>query len=447
MQNHTRKLLEFILNTNYKDIPEEALEEAKRHFLDCVGAALAESVMERPKIVRGYLDDIENHGPCHILGSGREVSVDYAAFANGILSFTICFDDSGPSHPSVTVVPTLLAVGEWKHLSGKELLTAQVLAYDIFQRLNAMTKDAWEMRVRGWHPTGFFGAVTSAAICAKLLDYDIEKSLQSVSIAATMGGGLSQNIGTMGMGLHAGTACRNGVNAALLARQGFVCADNPLTGRFGLMDALCGPGQYDPEELTRDFGKPFRVLDPGITIKPYPNCWAHHKVYDATLELKKKYRIDPENVEAIYVDLQTEKPTYHYTDPRTDLEARYSLGYGIAQILLEGQLGLEQYDADIIRAERIRTMIGKIKDTPAEGNNQQRIVIKMKDGNCYEAQKAWSKGHPRFAPLTQQELREKYETCAVRAIGEKRAAQTYDAMMHLEQIDDISELIRALIQQ
>ncbi|WP_320957239.1 MmgE/PrpD family protein, partial [Enterocloster asparagiformis] len=357
----------------------------------------------------------------------------------------ICYDDSGPSHPSVTIVPTLLSVGDWRHLSGKEILTAQVLAYDVFQRLNSATREAWEMRKRGWHPTGFFGAVTSAAICAKLLGFNLDKSVQAVSIASTMGGGLSQSIGNMGMGLHAGTACRNGINAAGLAEHGFICDADPLTGRFGLLDALCGPGEYDADALTRDLGKPFRVLEPGISIKPYPNCWAHHKVYDSVMKLKHQYAIDPDMVEAIYVDLQTDKPTYRYTRPKTDLEARYSVGYGIAMILLEGKLDLEQYEPECIQAEPTIRLMEKIIDTPAVGDEQQRITIVMKDGRRYSDLRTWSKGHPHLEPLTDVELKAKYDRCAACTLGAERVKQTYDVISHLEELENVSELMDLLV--
>lgn len=437
--------MEFVLETQYEDIPAEAVREAKRHFLDCVGAALAEAAQPRPRIVQNLLNDLDIEGECRIIGSERKASVDYAAFANGILSFTICYDDSGPSHPSVTIVPTLLSVGDWKHLNGKEILTAQILAYDVFQRLNSATREAWEMRKRGWHPTGFFGAVTSAAICAKLLGFNLDQSVQAVSIASTMGGGLSQSIGNMGMGLHAGTACRNGINAAGLAKNGFVCDRDPLTGRFGLLDALCGPGEYDAEALTRDFGKPFRVLEPGISIKPYPNCWAHHKVYDAVMELKQNNYIEPEQVEAIYVDLQTDKPTYRYTRPKTDLEARYSVGYGIALILLDGKLDLEQYEPDRIQAESTVRLLDKIVDTPAAGDEQQRITITMKDGRTYSDLRTWSKGHPHLGPLTEGELKAKYDRCASRTLGADRVRRTYEVISRLEELENISELMDLLV--
>ena len=99
-------------------------------------------------------------------------------------------------------------------------------------------------------------------------------------------------------------------HAALLAKEGFTADERPLEGRFGLLDALCGPGQYDASRLTANLGAPFGLENPGITIKPYPNCWAHHKVLQAVLELREKHAIAPENVERVEVDLQTDKPTY-----------------------------------------------------------------------------------------------------------------------------------------
>ena len=380
MKEYTKELMRYVLQVRFEDLPPQAVELAKRHFLDCVGAALAEAAEPRSGIVRRYFQGIGSQGNCRVIGTGQRLTVENAAFANGILAHTICFDDSGPSHPSVTVVPGLLALGEERHISGREILTAQVMGYEVFQRLNAVTAEAWEMRKRGWHPTGFFGAVAGAAQSAKLLGLDLETAQRALGIAATLGGGLSQNIGNMGMGLHAGNASRNGVTAAYLAKEGFTADPQPLEGRFGLMDALCGPGSYEIGQLTEDLGKTPRLLDPGITIKPYPNCWAHHKVLQAVLELRERYGIRPEEVERVLVDLQMDKPTYRYRLPKTDLEARYSLSYGIALALLDGELTLRQYAEDrITRADSVE-MMERIVDTPASGAGQQTVVLLLRDG-------------------------------------------------------------------
>ncbi len=446
MQNPTKQLMQFVQDTTYADIPENVIALAKKHLIDCVGSALAEAAIPRSRIVQRYFDDIHTTGPCRVIGTGRKTTLDNVAFANGILAHTICFDDSGPSHPSATVVPGLLAMCEQYEISGKEALTAQVLAYDVFQRLNAVTEDAWEMRVRGWHPTGFFGTVTGAAQASKLMGLTLEQAVNAVGIAATTGGGLSQNIGSMGMGLHAGNASRNGVVAAHLAKWGFRVDPCPLEGKFGLMDALCGPGQYDISVMVEDLGKPFRLYEPGITIKPYPNCWAHHKVYDAVLQLIGRYKIKADQVESVLVDLQPDKPTYRYLEPKTDLEARYSLAYGIAVALMDGEITLKQYEESRVRDPETAKMLRKIKHAPQKrGDDINAVTIVMKDTSRYTNQVAYSKGHPQKNPMSDKEVEEKYRMLASMLLPASRVEQSFKMMQDLESVGDMHALIDSLI--
>lgn len=440
------ELMRFILETGDEEIPGEAIDLAKKHFLDCVGCALAEAAQPRSGIVRRYLDAVENRGGCRIPGSGRKATVEYAAFATGILAHTICFDDSGPSHPSVTIVPGLMALGERYHLPGKRLLAAQVLSYDLFQRLNQVTGEAWDMRSRGWHPSGFFGAVTGAAQTARLMGLDLNTALRATGIAASLGSGLSQNIGNMGMGLHAGNACRNGITAAFLAKEGFTADPQPLAGRFGMLDALAGSGGYQIELLTKDFGKPFRILDPGITIKPYPNCWAHHKVLQAVLELKAEYGIEADDVKAVYVDLQKDKPTYRYLNPKTVLEACYSLGYGIAAALADGELTLRQYEESRVFAPDVRALMERIVDVPSPDPVQQQVVkIEMSSGEIYSKRVLWSKGHPLHDPMTFEEVKEKYRACAGKILPEEKVEASMEMILHLEDVGDFSAVMDVLV--
>ena len=446
MINYTGTFVDFYLNTQYEDIPKEALDLAKKHFLDCIGCALAEVSQKRSGIVQRYLDTIGNLGDTRIPGTGRKCTVDYAAFALGILAHTICFDDSGPSHPSVTIVPGLVALGDKYHFSGKQLLTAQVLSYDLFQRLNQVTGEAWEMRVRGWHPSGFFGAVAGAAQTSKLLGLTRETTQRALGIAATMGAGLSQNIGNMGMGLHAGNASRNGITAALLAKEGFTADPQPFEGRFGMLDALAGPGNYKIELLTKDLAQPYRLLDPGITIKPYPNCWAHHKVLQAVLELKAEHQIAAQDVAAVYVDLQKNKPTYRYLRPKTDLEARYSLGYGIAVALLDGEITLNQYADDRIQSDAVRAMLERIIDVPSEDPaKQQTVIIELMDGQKVSKRVLYSKGHPLYDPMSLEETKTKYRELAAMTLDERKVERSMELILNLESVDDFSQVMNSLI--
>lgn len=443
---YTKKLIEFVLNVEYNQLPTEAITLAKRHFLDCVGVALAEVAEPRTKIFQKYLDYIDAKGNCRLIGSGRKTTMDNAAFANGVLAHTISFDDAGPSHPSVTIIPGLLALGEQYKLSGKEIITAQVMAYDVFMRLNAVTADAWEMRVRGWHPSGFFGAVTSAILSSRLMKLDLKQSVHAAGIAATMGAGLSQNIGNMCMGLHAGNASRNGITAAHLAKEGFTSDTQPLEGRFGLMDALCGPNAYKIEELTKDLGNPYRIINPGINIKPYPNCWAHHKIIDAMLYLIDTHDIHEAQVDYVQVDLRPDKPTHRYLEPKTTLEARYSLGYGITMCLLDRQLGLEQFSEERFCDPKVKQTLSKIKHVAQmPGVAQNTVTVVMKNGECYTHYVPYSKGHPHKNPLSDEEIMKKYELCAGRVLSPAQIKRSADMIKNLEEIDNMTNLMDALV--
>ncbi len=305
-----------------------------------------------------------------------------------------------------------------------------------------MTKDAWEMRVRGWHPTGFFGAVTSALISSKLLGLTLEQSLNAVGIAASMGAGLSQNIGNMTMSLHAGNASRNGITAARLAKKGFSADQEILEGQFGLMNALAGPNSYDIEALVKNLGNPYSVVSPGINLKPYPNCWAHHRVYNSLLHLVNSYDIKPQDVESISVDLQPDKPTYRYLQPRTEFEARYSLGYGIAMCLLDRELRFEQYQPDRVTDEKTLQTLSKVKHVPqAIESEKHRVTIKLLSGTEYSHVVEYSKGNAARNPLSDKELQEKYRYCASRVLTDDKIERSLTMLVGMEEISDLTEVM------
>ena len=443
--SYTKQLVEFVLDTGYEGIPSEAFRLCKRHFLDCTGAALAE-VNEIPgSIIFNYVKELQCDGCARLIGFGLKTSIDNAVFANGILAHAISFDDSGPSHPSVTIVPPLYALGEKYQLDGKQILTAQVLAYEVFQKFNLVVNDAWEIRERGWHPTGFFGAVTSSLIAAKLLNLTLEQSLNALGIAASMGAGLSRNIGNMTMSLHAGNASRNGIIAAILAKKGFTGDQDIIEGRYGLMNALAGADNYDIEALVRNLGNPYSVIDPGINLKPYPNCWGHHRVYDSMLYLVNTYDIKPEAVQSIWCDLQPQKPTYRYMQPKTDLEAKYSLGYGVAMCLLDRKLGIEQYSQERITDSKTYELMSKIKHIPRDVvSEKHKVTIKLNNGTVYSHSTEHSKGNALHNPLSDEELKEKYRNCARRVLPYDKIELSIKLIHEMHELSDITEIMDAV---
>ena len=441
----TEKLARFVLDTEFEDIPGEGIELAKRHFLDCMGSALAAVVEPAGRIIQEYVQEMGATEEARLIGTSIATSAPNAAFGNGVTAHAISFDDTAPSHPTVTILPVLLALGEKHKFSGREILAAQVLAYDVFLRFNAATKKAAAIRLSGWHPTGFFGTVAAAAVTAKLLKLDLGQTRMAFGIAASVSGGLSQNIGTMTMPLHAGNSARNGMMAALLAQKGFTGDDEILEGRFGLMNALCGKGGYNAAELTANLGDPFKIVSPGINLKFYPSCWAHHCAVDALLHLVEQYRLSPEKVESIECDLLVDKPMGRYINPKTDLQAKYSLGYSLAVVLLDGRLGIEQFFPEKIFDAKTQEVMAKVKHVPQdwseEGPGKHVVKVRLKDGREYAYGVEHCKGEAKAKPLTNDELLAKYRTCACRVLSEDKVERSIEIIEHLEDFEDIDELM------
>lgn len=444
----TRQLVEFAQDFKFRQLSAEAVTVCERHFLDCTGAALAAVNTSVGGIVFDYVKGMGAKGEARLIGSGLATTMDNAALANGILAHAVSFDDSGPSHPSVTVVPPLYAIAEGRQVSGEEIVTAQVIGYEIFQRLNRATRKARQIRDRGWHPTGFFGAVAAALIASKLLGLSTDRALNALGIAASMGAGLSQNIGTMTMPLHAGNASRNGITAALLACRGFTGDHEILEGKFGLMNALAGEGNHQLSCLTAELGKSFCVLDPGINIKSYPHCWGHHKLLQAMLELAVTHDLDPEAVVKIECDLQPEKSTSRYLWPKTVFESKYSIGYGLARALLDRKLELDQYGPEKLKDPawpRIASKIVHVPQGPLSAKDKFRVTVTLKDETVYSKRVVHAKGTARLNPLSDGELFDKYRKCASRVLPDEKVEASLTRITHLHTLDDASEIMDTLV--
>lgn len=441
----TEKLACFVLDTDFQDIPREAIELSKRLFLDCMGSALAAVVEPAGRIIQEYIKETGATEEATLIGTSISSSAPNAAFANGVMAHAISFDDSAPSHPTVTILPVLLALGEKYKFSGRELLAAQVLGYDVFLRFNAATKRAETIRLGGWHPTGFFGTVAASAMTAKLLKLDLGKTRIAFGIAGSLSAGLSRNIGTMTMPLHAGNSARNGMMAALLAQKGFTADDEILQGQFGLLNALCGKDGYSIDGLTANLGDPFKVISPGINIKFYPSCWAHHRAVDAMLHLVEKHSLSAAEVESIECDLLVDKPIGRYINPKTDLQAKYSVGYSLAVALLDGRLGIEQFFPEKIFDAKTQEVLAKVKHVPQdwgeEGPDKHVVKVRLKDGREYAYGVEHCKGEAKAKPLTRDELLVKYRTCARRVLSEDKIERSIEIIEQLEDTKNIDELM------
>src|SRR5579863_7732270 len=252
-------------------IPERALAVARNAFLDTIGVALAGAAEPGSRIVQ-RLAASEGAGSCRIWGTTLKASATWAALANGVAAHALDFDDMcfvSLAHPSAPLVATALAIGESIGASGRALLEAYVVGFEI-EAILGRTMNPKHYQ-QGWHCTSTLGTVGAAAAASRLLQLDTRATTHCLAIAASEASGLKENFGTMTKPLHAGLAARNAVLAGLLAQQGFTASERALDGPQGFLIAMASEKSH-LRELAGNLGTHWEILETGITIKLYPSC-------------------------------------------------------------------------------------------------------------------------------------------------------------------------------
>src|SRR5216684_6274694 len=291
----------FVVSTICEDIPAEVIELGKKSILDGLGLALAGSRAETGTICREYLKTMGVcEGKATIAGSALKTSPRFAAFVNGVSIHADDFDDTQLSaakdrvygllvHPTVPVLPAILALAEGRTISGKEFM----LAYHLGVEVECKIAEAISPRhyQDGFHSTGTCGAFGSAAACAKLLQFDLLKILNSFGLAASQSGGLRENFGTMTKPFQAGHAAESGLLSAELVSLGWTAAEQILEAERGFFHAF--GGSFDPSAIMERLGKPWTFTSPGISLKPYPSGSLAHPAMTELARLISVHRLQP----------------------------------------------------------------------------------------------------------------------------------------------------------
>lgn len=453
----TRHVAEFIVNTKYDDIPEEVIELGKKTLLDGFGLALAGSASVVAPVVRRYISTIGLSGTsATVVGTAMKVPPRFAAFANGISIHADDYDDTGSSlHVAAPVLPSSFALCEAERRSGKELMLAFHVGVEAASKIGDAILPRHDRE--GFHTTGTIGSFGSAAACAKLRGLTVEQTAYALGIAASEAGGIRRNFGSMTKAFHAGHAAENGSVAADLAAVGFTAASDVLETPLGFFHAA--GGGFDPAAIVGRLGRPWMFMSPGDLIKRFPCGTIQQPVMDATLRLIAQHRITSADVERVEVGgNQSNVNTLFRHRPMTGLEAKFSMEFAVAILLVDGKAGLGQFtDASVTRAE-VQDMIGRVRfyadpafDTLGrEGAFQavleepMLITIHMKDARVLTARTEPAKGSPRN-PMSYEEVADKFRTNADFAKWPAAKAAAIIALVRtLERASTLAPLTAAL---
>jgi 2-methylcitrate dehydratase PrpD len=443
----TERIAEFIVGTDNHQIPKEAFKVAKRCFVDCLGVALGGARQPEGRILTQLVRDFGGHPEAGVIASGFKTSVLLAALANGTMAHALDYDDISTkflAHPSVNLVPAILALGESKEVSGKEILISYIIGFEVGATLGHLM--GMTFFGKGWHATSILGSIGAAAAAARILELGVQETRIALGIAASLAGGLKINFGSMTKPLHTGNAARNGILAAMLARQGFTAHDAAFEGRNGLCQLYSGV-DCDFRSIEETIGKTWYLLTPGIKFKPYPCCASVAGCADAILELKRRYDIFPEDVSEIECrvsPLMVETGASIHS-PKTGQEGRFSLEYDMAIAVIDGELSLKQYTDEKVNAPIVQSLMRKVKTTFPEGigmgmEEPQEVVVKLKDGREISHKVEKHKGTAEN-PLRDDELFSKFKDCASLALSPEAAEQVLHLLWDLDELQDIARLM------
>jgi 2-methylcitrate dehydratase PrpD len=442
----TERIARTALDLSVKDLPPAALETIKLAILDCLACGVAGSRTAGARIMAEWADETSGRVESTILGTDRRASASMAAMANAVACHALDFDDVSlrMTHPSTTIVPALLAIGEAEHLSGSDVLDAYLAGFETEARLcRILNPEHYE---RGWHTTGTVGVLGATIAACRLYGLTVGQTRMALGIAASAASGIRRNAGSMVKPLHAGQAAFHGVQAAQLAGRGFTANESVMEGTSGFLDVFSTTDLAPRVWEVFGSDEPFEIVASGIALKRFACCGAIHTAQDALLDLMATYGLKPDDIVRIEARVNRLVPNilvHHVT--RNGLEGKFSLEYSLAVCLLDGRAGLEQYSdqrAGDPRLLPIMELVEVIVDETIPVNLAffaSVVTVGLVDGSSVERRVDVPKGYPAH-PLSTEEVVDKARSCCQGVLDGDQFQSLVEITISLENRPDVSAL-------
>ena len=440
----TTKAVEFITRTGEAELPAAAYPAAIRAFVDTLGTMLAGSAEPQGRILADFVAEEAASPRASVLGADLRTSPQLAALANGTAAHALDYDDvhMAMGHPSVALVPAVLAVSESLDVSGQDMLTAYIVGFEVAAKIGrALSGKTNNHYVHGWHSTATVGVMGAAAACAWLLHLDEAQTANALGLAASHVSGLRKNFGTMTKPYHPGNAARSGVVSARLAQAGFSADATILDSPLGYFDVLA-EGPYEPEYLS-ELGQRFEILEPGISVKKYPCCYGTHRAADAALDLALEEQFEPDQIDSVDVHISSAQlaPLIH-DRPVTGLQGKFSLQYVVSAALVDRALKLRTFTDPMVQRDPMQRLIPRVNKVVADssGNNfdfsEVTVTVRTTDGRTLSRSCATPKGDA-ARPLTDAEVDEKFLDCASTVMAPAAATKILSLVRDLGSLDSV----------
>ena len=451
-----------VSTTTFDDLSEETVLASKMAILDTIGVMIAGSgAGEGVGDVVGLLEDLGGAERCSVIGFGKKSNPVLAAMANGALAHSIDYDDAHDDafvHPSASVVPAALTVGEFANASGRDLVRAVSLGNDVMCRLGfAVSNPEENGRLLWMLPVllGTFSATVAASAILGLTKGQVENAL---GIAYGRAGGSKELVIEPGAlrGLYAMYPNMTGVLSALLARNGVPGLKETFEGKAGFFNMYYA-GVFDESAFD---GLGDRFEGEGVSIKPWPCCRFTNSHVDAALQIAQKEHVDPRSISRItlyYAEDETKRcldPLDLRRNPQTIPEAKLSLPFTVAQALAYRKVEIGDFGKSSLSDPVLKRLCSitfpeydeSLKSSLSKTMLPGRVLVETDDGAVYDKRVDVVYGHPRNR-MKWSDLAGKFRDCA--SFGKKRmnvgeVDEVIDMIGDLEKVEDVSRIMDAI---
>jgi 2-methylcitrate dehydratase len=455
-----RELAKYVASLTFQDLPPDVIRQTKRIVLDTLGCAIGGYDSDASRVIHELIKELGHPEEATVFGSGLRTSCLNTAFANGAMVRYLDYNDTAfilqgetyrtGYHPS-EVIPPILAVAEREHLSGREVVTAIVVGYDLSLSFlegvlgPGMEKKGWNGDTRG--------AYIMPLIAGKMLGLDEVQMENAVGISASCHAVLGildtpAEEYTMTKNIRFPMMAYSGIFATMLARKGFTGPTTIIEGHDGFVEAMM-KGEYDVSKLANMRGK-FAVRE--TCIKSIIADFSSHGHLTATLNLVKENDIKPEDVAEVRITTSkrcaehTGDPVKKY--PKNKETADHSSYYLTAIAIMDRQIGPDQFTREKFQDPKVKELIDKVV---LQGDpNLDRVrpagisEIITKRGKTYQCRVDYPRGHARN-PMTDEEIVEKFKSMASKYMGNDQMRQIIHTVFELDKLDDIGKLNRLVV--
>lgn len=449
----TEILADYAVSTDFAKYPSEVTDRAKLVIVDTLGCMLGGAATRLGQSMLDTLTASGETGASTIVGEGARFGVATAALLNGTTANALDFDETleGIGHPSASVIPAALAVGEKRRSTGKALINAVLAGYDVGNRIGKAIQPTYDRLQQVWN-VGTWQTMGAAAAAARILDLNSDQTRHAYGIA----GATAPLPNTQKWGwdlderpIHwvkepTGWASWTGTTAALLAANGFIGNRFILDGPKGFW-IMAGSDRCDFDAMVADLGERHAVMD--LSLKPYPCCRWQHAALDCVDAIISENALQPPHIKSVDIYSFDWVEAFEVYGPKDMVDAEFSLPYSVTMLINRVARGAEWfipdrlYDADLIEYSR-RVRVHEDREMNRRYHENGDVCAKVKIATNSGEEFIKSSFCPSGSPdkfLSDRVIFDKFLALAKPALG-RQAEELLDLLLNLQEVDDISRL-------